>query len=67
MNGKHPEPLTLDDLEIRGELLVPSAVLIVAGPADDAAAAATVLDYLAILGPAAPDPVGRVLTLGGAP
>ena len=46
------EPLSLDEVEIRGERLVPQAVYIVGGPETDAEAAATVGDYLLGLAPA---------------
>jgi hypothetical protein len=45
-------PLAIDDVEIRGERLVPQAVYIVGGPETDTEAAATVSDYLATLAPA---------------
>ena len=45
------EPLSLDEVEIRGERLVPQAVYIVGGPETDAEAAATVGDYLQGLAP----------------
>jgi len=44
----HREPLSLDEIEIRGDLLFPQAVYIVAGAEDDAMAAASVLDYLSL-------------------
>jgi hypothetical protein len=44
----HREPLSLEEIEIRGDLLFPQAVYIVAGAEDDAMAAASVLDYLSL-------------------
>jgi hypothetical protein len=45
------EALSLDDIEIQGERLVPQAVYIVGGAEADSLAAATVADYLALLPP----------------
>ena len=56
------EPLSLDEVEIRGERLVPQAVYIVGGPETDAEAAARVSDYLQGLAPP-PDRVPLCLIL----
>jgi hypothetical protein len=56
------EPLSLDEVEIRGERLVPQAVYIVGGPETDAEAAASVGDYLKGLA-SAPDRVPLCLIL----
>jgi hypothetical protein len=56
------EPLSLDEVEIRGERLVPQAVYIVGGPETDAEAAASVGDYLQGLA-SAPDRVPLCLIL----
>lgn len=57
------EPLSLDEIEIHGELLVPQAVYIVAGAEDDSAAAARVHDYLDYLGPGT-ERIGLLLLVG---
>jgi hypothetical protein len=44
-------PLSLDEIEIQGERLVPPAVYIVGGAEADSLAAATVSDYLALVAP----------------
>jgi hypothetical protein len=46
------EPLSLDEIEIQGERLVPQAVYIVGGAEADSMAAAAAGDYLALLSPA---------------
>ena len=45
-------PLAIEDVEIHGERLVPQAIYIVGGAEADAEAAASVSDYLVLLGPA---------------
>jgi hypothetical protein len=45
-------PLAIEDVEIHGERLVPQAIYIVGGSEADAEAAASVSDYLNLLGPA---------------
>lgn len=45
-------PLAIEDVEIHGERLVPQAIYIVGGAEADTEAAASVSDYLALLGPA---------------
>lgn len=60
------EPLSLDEIEIQGERLVPQAVYIVGGAEADSLAAATVHDYLDLLPPAA-DRVPLVVLLARTP
>ncbi len=60
------EPLSLEEIEIQGERLVPQAVYIVGGAEADSLAAATVSDYLALLDPAA-DRVPLVIILEKTP
>lgn len=45
-------PLAIEDVEIHGERLVPQAIYIVGGPEADTEAAASVSDYLKLLGSA---------------
>jgi hypothetical protein len=56
--------LSLGEIEIHGEILVPQAVYIIADVEDDEAAVATVLEYLDYL-ETIEDRLGLVLILGG--